>query len=50
MLITDKHILPRKGEIILGIVFFILGAYLMYMAYPARGKDMRWPMGAVMPF
>lgn len=40
----------RRIEIAVGLLLFLLGAYLMYDAFDARGKKMPWPAGAVMPW
>lgn len=40
----------RKKEIMIGLVFFIIGSYLLWDAWGHRGKNTPWPLGMAMPF
>lgn len=41
--------MPREWEIVLGILFFVCGTYLLWCAYDNRGKRMMWPFSGLMP-
>lgn len=40
----------RKVEILVGLVFFAIGALLIYDAFDRRGKKVPWPGGAILPW
>jgi hypothetical protein len=40
----------RKKELVIGLILFVLGAYLCYDSYNGRGKNAPWPLGMAMPF
>jgi hypothetical protein len=45
------HIIQnRKYEIIIGILAFLLGCFLLYDAFDKRGKKMPWPAGGMAPW
>lgn len=46
-----QHFLKdRQIEIVLGILAFVIGSYLLWDAYDNRGKNMKFPFGSFMPF
>lgn len=40
----------RRLEIGIGILFFLIGAILVYDAYDARGKKVPWPASMLAPW
>jgi hypothetical protein len=40
----------RTTEIVLGILLFVIGSYLLYDAFDKRGKKIPWPGGAITPW
>jgi hypothetical protein len=40
----------RNKEIVLGLLLFVVGAFLIWDAYDNRGKKMPWPAGAIAPW
>lgn len=48
-----KHkgfIKSQRLAVVLGLTFFVLGAFLLWDAWPHRGKNTPFPLGAAMPF
>jgi hypothetical protein len=46
-----KHLIQnRRAEITIGLLLFILGCYLLYDAYDARGKRLPWPASGLAPW
>lgn len=45
-----SHFFSRRAEVLIGVVFFLIGSYFLYMGFNARGKNVPWPGGAVLPF
>jgi hypothetical protein len=44
------YIQNRKLEIGLGLLMFLLGCFLIYDAFDARGKRMPWPASGLAPW
>jgi hypothetical protein len=34
-----RHLLPHGGEVIAGLLLFVIGSWFLYQAYDGRGKD-----------
>jgi hypothetical protein len=46
-----KHFIrDRKTEIVLGLVLFVVGSFLLWDAFDGRGKNMPWPASTVLPW
>ena len=46
-----KHIIQdRNTEIIIGLFIIILGCFMIYDAYDARGKRLPWPASGLAPW
>jgi uncharacterized membrane protein HdeD (DUF308 family) len=45
------HLIPhRRTEIVIGILLFVVGSFLLWDAFDNRGKKMPWPASAVTPW
>jgi hypothetical protein len=44
------HVMKGRKELWLGLILFVIGAYLCYDYWNGHGKNAPWPVGAVMPF
>lgn len=45
-----QHYMPRGAEILFGVVFSIIGLWLLWCAFDNRGKEMIWPFSGLMPW
>ncbi len=39
-----------RSALLIGWALFVAGALVLYDAYDRRGRNPRWPLGAILPF
>jgi hypothetical protein len=49
-MMRGHFIQDRKTEIVLGILMFTAGCFLLWDAFDKRGKKMPWPAGGLAPW
>lgn len=47
---APQLIRSRGSEIFLGLVLFVVGAFLLWDATDGRNQPLPWPLGAVLPW
>lgn len=47
---TKHFIHNRSFELVIGLVFFVVGSFLLWDAFDNRGKQLIWPLSAIFPW
>jgi len=50
MAIPRPLIRSHKAAVAVGVLLFVVAAYVLYDAYDRRGIDAPWPFSAILPF